>query len=185
MATLGQTLREAREKKGVTASQAAAAIRMKVQLLAAMEADDLKRIAAPIYAKGFIRLYAEYLGLDPAPLIREYTDIHAPKERPALMPENEPKPVSKENPSEPKKPLIDWPKVLPVLLKRLKPVLAVVVVLAAAIFLVLGIGRCSRKTLEAKPEPTPDYAKPRTPMPVISEPPEPYLERTNATSRNP
>ena len=30
-----------------------------------MERDDFSRMAAPIYAKGFIRLYAEYLGLDP------------------------------------------------------------------------------------------------------------------------
>ena len=32
-----------------------------------MERDDFSRIAAPTYAKGFIKLYADYLGLDPGP----------------------------------------------------------------------------------------------------------------------
>ena len=72
MATLGQILKEAREKKNVTASQAAAATRMKIQTVEALERDDFSRMAAPMYAKGFIKLYAEYLGLDAAPLIREY-----------------------------------------------------------------------------------------------------------------
>ena len=88
MATLGQILKEAREKKGVTASQAAAATRMKIQTIEALERDDFSRIAAPMYAKGFIKLYAEYLGLDATPLIREYMDLHAPKVRPPLTPEN-------------------------------------------------------------------------------------------------
>ena len=88
MATLGQILKEAREKKSATASQAAAATRMKIQTIEALERDDFSRIAAPMYARGFIKLYAEYLGLDPAPLIREYSDLHAPKARPPLAPEN-------------------------------------------------------------------------------------------------
>ena len=50
MATLGQILKEAREKKGVTASQAAAATRMKIQTVEALERDDFSRIAAPTYA---------------------------------------------------------------------------------------------------------------------------------------
>lgn len=72
MPRIGQIFRENREKKGVTPSQAAQATRMKVQTVQYLENNDFGKIAAPAYVKGFIRLYAEYLGLDPAPLIREY-----------------------------------------------------------------------------------------------------------------
>ncbi|MBU1909567.1 MAG: helix-turn-helix domain-containing protein, partial [Verrucomicrobia bacterium] len=87
MADIGQTFREAREKKKVSCSQAAAATRMKMQHIEALERSDFSYMAAPTYAKGFIRLYADYLGLDPEPLIREYLAQHAPPERPSLLTE--------------------------------------------------------------------------------------------------
>ena len=87
MSGIGRILCEARKKKKVSCSQAAAATRMKIQHIEALERDDFTRIAAPIYAKGFIRLYAEYLGLDPEPLLREYTESLAPRERPPFLAE--------------------------------------------------------------------------------------------------
>jgi len=41
------------------------------------EDNDFSRIPAPVYGKGFIKLYAEFLGLDPAPLIAEYASRFA------------------------------------------------------------------------------------------------------------
>jgi len=78
MDAIGQQLKAARERKGVTASQAAAATHLKVQHVEALEHDDYSRMPVPTYAKGFLRIYAEYLGLDPAPLLREYTLRHTP-----------------------------------------------------------------------------------------------------------
>jgi cytoskeletal protein RodZ len=72
MATLGEKCRNARLEKNVTLSQAAQVTRIKVQILEDLEADDFSNIAAPIYGKGFVKLYAEYLGLDPDPLAAEY-----------------------------------------------------------------------------------------------------------------
>ena len=69
---LGEELRHARMRKKLTASQVAADTRMKVQTVEALEREDFSRIAAPIYAKGFIKLFAEYVGLDPQPLIEDY-----------------------------------------------------------------------------------------------------------------
>lgn len=70
---LGKELRNARLKKKLTASEVAAATRMKVQIVEDIEREDFSRIAAPIYGKGFIKLYAEHVGLDPKPLVDEYT----------------------------------------------------------------------------------------------------------------
>lgn len=77
---LGQQLRDAREARGKTPSEVAAATRMKVQIVEDLEQEDFKRIAAPIYGKGFIRLYAEHVGLDPVPLVNEYMELHASAE---------------------------------------------------------------------------------------------------------
>jgi len=72
MATLGEKLRAARLAKGVSASEAAAATRLKVQIIEGLEDNNFSTIAATVYGKGFIRLYAEYLGLEPMPLIEDY-----------------------------------------------------------------------------------------------------------------
>lgn len=70
---IGPTLQEARLRKKLTTSQVAELTRVKLQIVDDLENDDFHRIAAPIYGKGFIRLIAECVGLDPAPLIADYT----------------------------------------------------------------------------------------------------------------
>jgi type IV secretory pathway VirB10-like protein len=47
---------------------------MKIQTVEAIEREDFSRMPAAIYCKGFIKLYAEYMGLDPDPLTREYVE---------------------------------------------------------------------------------------------------------------
>jgi transcriptional regulator with XRE-family HTH domain len=87
MASLGQQLRAARERKRKTLSQLAADTRVKVQLLEMMERDDFSGMPAPMYARGFLRIYADALGLDPAPLVEEYIALHQGKKKPAPAPE--------------------------------------------------------------------------------------------------
>ena len=82
--TLGRTFREARLKRKVSESQAAAATRIKIQTIEDLENEEFSRIAAPIYGKGFIRMYAEYLGLDPDPLIEDYLAQVDGGERPSV-----------------------------------------------------------------------------------------------------
>ena len=185
MATLGQILKEAREKKGVTASQAAAATRMKIQVVEALERDDFSRMAAPMYAKGFLKLYSEYLGLDPAPLIREYMDLHAPKERPSLVPE-EGAPQGG-GAAERKKIEIDWSKVKALLDKWKKPIAIAVGVIVLLVLVVNGITRCSRRITEPRPEPvvTPPPVEKKEALPVIREPPEPYIETSSTAPQSP
>ena len=88
MATLGQQLKAAREAKGVSAHDAGAATKILTKMIVALEADDFSGMAAPTYAKGFIRLYAGYLGLNPEPLVEEYMMRHAPSALKPLVDEN-------------------------------------------------------------------------------------------------
>jgi len=69
---IGPILRNARLAKQLTESQVAELTRMKIQIVQDLEKDDFHRIAATIYGKGFIKLYAECVGLDPQPLINDY-----------------------------------------------------------------------------------------------------------------
>jgi len=83
--SLGETLRLAREEKGQTISQVAEATRMMVQIVEDLEREDFRRIAAPIYGRGFIKLYAEHLGLDAEPLIREFMEIYTGSRPPQVV----------------------------------------------------------------------------------------------------
>lgn len=86
LSSVGETLRQARQKLGVSASAAAAATRIKMQTIEAMERGDFSGIAAPIYVKGFLKMYAEYLRLDAAALIAAYTGAPAQAAAPAAAP---------------------------------------------------------------------------------------------------
>lgn len=82
--TIGQKLESARQAKGVSVSEAGRATKILAKFIEAMEADDFGVLSAPVYAKSFIRMYAQYLGLDAQPLVEEYSVQHAPKGRPTL-----------------------------------------------------------------------------------------------------
>ncbi len=72
MESIGQILKAARERQGRTIVEAAEAIKAKQMIIQALEADDFDELIAPVYARGFIKLYAEYLGLNPQPLLKIY-----------------------------------------------------------------------------------------------------------------
>ena len=84
MSSFGETLRTAREAKGLTCSQVAAQTHMLVQIVEEMEREDFHRIPAPIYGRGFVRLFADCVGLDPVPLVREFMDIYEGRRAPTV-----------------------------------------------------------------------------------------------------
>ncbi len=83
---MGQVFKAARERKRVTLSQAAIKTRIKIQHIEMMERDDFSQMPAPAYARGFIRMYADFLGLESGPLVEEYNAFHQPGARPRPMP---------------------------------------------------------------------------------------------------
>lgn len=70
--TIGQQLREAREKKGVSIEKAAEETKVKGDVLRALEADDYSKMLAPVYVKGFLKIYSQYLDLDPVAVRQQY-----------------------------------------------------------------------------------------------------------------
>lgn len=93
--SFGETLRTAREAKGLTAKQLAEATHLLVQVVEGLENEDFRRIPAAIYGRGFVKLYCETVGLDPKPLQTEFMALYsANKDAPAKMP----KPAAPERP---------------------------------------------------------------------------------------
>jgi cytoskeletal protein RodZ len=183
MPTIGQILRQTREKKKVTCSQAAAATRMKVQHIEAMERDDFTHMAAPMYAKGFLKLYAEYLGLNPIPVLRAYSEIHEPKERVPLLAEE---PASRKKKEKTPWLRIAWAKFQPVWVRWRWRIAGAVVALTLVWMALLGVNRWFRQAAQRAAEtPPPTRLERAGPMPVVREPPEPYLEASAVAAQKP
>ncbi|MBK9710587.1 MAG: helix-turn-helix domain-containing protein [Kouleothrix sp.] len=72
MNELGERLREARESQGISLPQAAVETRILQRYLVALEDGDFHHLPGDVYARGFIRNYANYLSLPAEELIELY-----------------------------------------------------------------------------------------------------------------
>ena len=113
--SFGQTLRDAREAKGLSTSELAAQTHLLVQIVEGLENEDFRRIPAPIYGRGFVKLYCETVGLDPKPFQAEFMTLYnqkkdapgkvapppKPQPPPPPAPAPEPAPVAAPPPPEP------------------------------------------------------------------------------------
>jgi cytoskeletal protein RodZ len=66
---LGETLRRARLERGITFEDAERTTRIPRKYLEALETENYSILPAPVFARGFLRSYAGYLGLDPGELL--------------------------------------------------------------------------------------------------------------------
>ncbi|MBI4300433.1 MAG: PASTA domain-containing protein [Chloroflexi bacterium] len=74
MASLGQILREAREQQGYSLEEVEKATRIGKRYLAALEAEDYGKLPSPVYVRGFVRLYAQHLGLEVESVLALYPE---------------------------------------------------------------------------------------------------------------
>lgn len=68
---IGEKLREAREAEGLTIEDVERKTRIRAKFLQALEAGDLEALPTSVQARGFLRNYARYVGLDPDEVIAE------------------------------------------------------------------------------------------------------------------
>jgi len=67
MSEASLSLAQARLAKGISLEDAERGTRISKRFLIALEARDYSVFPAPVYARGFLRTYCRYLGLDPEP----------------------------------------------------------------------------------------------------------------------
>ncbi len=83
MQSIGQRLKTARLRKKLTLEEVSEATRIRVPYLEALEADDFSAMPSPVQGKGFLRLYAQHLGLDVESLLEDLRNAEA--EEPPLI----------------------------------------------------------------------------------------------------
>ena len=76
--SIGDTLAEARRQAGLTITQVSRQTRIRESIIRAIEQGDFSACGGDFYARGHIRSIAAAVGVDPAPLIREYDEEHGP-----------------------------------------------------------------------------------------------------------
>lgn len=65
MGSFGQSLREARENRGISLEGVSKATKIRTEYLVALEGDDFEHLPNSVFSRGFVRAYAEVVGLDP------------------------------------------------------------------------------------------------------------------------
>jgi cytoskeleton protein RodZ len=78
--TFGDWLRRQREVREISLRDIAERTKISFRYLEAMEADRLDLLPAPVFAKGFLREYARYVGLSPDDVVNHYLSEHHPEE---------------------------------------------------------------------------------------------------------
>ena len=73
---IGEKLKSAREKKGVTIDQAQRQTHIHSTVLIALEGGRSDEVLTPTYVKSFLKKYSSYLALDSNQLVKEYSALH-------------------------------------------------------------------------------------------------------------
>ncbi len=77
---IGQVLSDARHRAGKSIKEVEFDTKIRAKYLEALEHDDFDNLPATIYTQGFIKTYANYLGLDPVPLVQQYRGLYVYKD---------------------------------------------------------------------------------------------------------
>lgn len=72
----GQKLHEARLRAHLSTEQVAESLNLSIQQIAALEENDFARLPGPTYVRGYLRNYAQLLGLPPQEIIESYASVN-------------------------------------------------------------------------------------------------------------
>lgn len=95
MKTTGQILQEARLAKKLELSESSRITRIRPQFLALLEADDYRQLPSATVAKGFIRNYGQFLGLNPSYLLAVFRRDFIENPQGQIVPRGMVEPVTK------------------------------------------------------------------------------------------
>ncbi len=94
MKTVGEILRETRERKKISLLEAEKATKIKARFLEALERNDFSEINEATVIKGFIKNYAEYLGLSSFEVMAVFRRDFAENKDGQILPHGLYKPLS-------------------------------------------------------------------------------------------
>jgi len=76
--TLAQLLRTARTQRGLSRAQLAAASRVPLNFITAIEEEDLDALPQAVFCRGFLHIIARHLQCEPTPLLTALAALHTP-----------------------------------------------------------------------------------------------------------
>lgn len=83
--SFGEWLRQQREIRGLSLREIVDSTKISMRYLEALETDRFDRLPAPIFARGFLRQYAQYVGLDSDDVVNFYLQASGEEEKPDEM----------------------------------------------------------------------------------------------------
>ena len=89
MFEIGHSLREARERQGLGYPEIELATKIRAKYIRALEEEDFTSIPGDAYIRGFLRTYADYLGLDGDVYVDEYASRFITSWRDEIPPRRE------------------------------------------------------------------------------------------------
>ncbi len=78
--SIGKILREKREERGLSVADVFAEIKINKKYIQALEDDNFLLIPSQVYAKGFLKAYSDFLGLDTKNLVGELINYYKNRE---------------------------------------------------------------------------------------------------------
>src|SRR5437763_6120378 len=81
MSNFGDSFKKARDSKGISLDRIAAETRISSRFLLAIESEEFHLLPGGIFNRGFVRTYADKVGLDPDQAVADYerlAEVHEP-----------------------------------------------------------------------------------------------------------
>jgi len=74
MSSFGETLKRERELRQISLREIAEATKINLRYLDALERDDFRHLPGGVFNKGFVRAYAQFIGIDPETMVTAYLE---------------------------------------------------------------------------------------------------------------
>jgi transcriptional regulator with XRE-family HTH domain len=72
MSSFGEELKRERELRQITLREVSEATKINLRYLDALERNDFRHLPGGVFNKGFVRAYAQYIGIDPEAMVNAY-----------------------------------------------------------------------------------------------------------------
>src|SRR4030095_422268 len=74
MSSFGESLRRERELRQISLREISEATKINLRYLDALERDDFRHLPGGVFNKGFVRAYAQFIGIDPETMVTAYRE---------------------------------------------------------------------------------------------------------------
>jgi cytoskeletal protein RodZ len=73
MSSFGEELKRERELRGISLREVAENTKVNLRYLSALESNEFEHLPGGVFNRGFVRAYAQYIGVDPDAMVDAYT----------------------------------------------------------------------------------------------------------------